>query len=383
MRILIAPDSFKDCLTATQVAQALAEGVRRADPSIETILVPMADGGQGTVDAVLGSTTGERRSVTVTGPLGVQTTGVLALIDGGKTALFEMASASGMELVPPPQRNPMLTTTFGTGELLATALDAGVDRIIIGIGGSATNDGGAGLAQAIGYQLLDKYDTPIGRGGGSIAQLHRIDAAHVHPRLHEVSIDVACDVTNPLTGPEGASAVYGPQKGATPEMVRTLDDNLAHLATIVERDLGIVMNQPGAGAAGGLGGGLVAFAHAKLRRGVELIVDAVNLRDRMRGTDLCLTGEGSIDGQSAFGKTAVGVAKVGQELGIPVIAIAGSRGKNADRVIASGLTAYFDITPRPCTLAEALASADENLIETAEQIVRLFMAGGIKQTKNQ
>lgn len=378
MRILIAPDSFKDCLTATQVAQAIETGIHRADPGVETILVPMADGGQGSVDAVLRSTGGERRTISVMGPLGTPVQGVLALLDEGKTALFEMASASGLELVPLAERNPMRTTTFGTGELLCAALDNGAERVIVGIGGSATNDGGAGAAQALGFALLDKEGNPIGLGGGNLHHLDRIDATNVHPRLKEVSVEVACDVTNPFTGLEGASHVYGPQKGATPEMVRQLDANLEHLARIVERDLGITIDQPGAGAAGGLGGGLVAFAHAKLRRGIELIADAVHLRDRMKGVDLCITGEGAIDGQSAFGKTAVGVAKVGRELGIPVVAVAGSRGKDAHRVIESGITAYFDVTPRPIRLEEALASATENIAETAEQIVRLFNAGRIK-----
>lgn len=378
MRILIAPDSFKDCLTATQVAQAIEAGIHRVDPGIETILVPMADGGQGSVDAVLRSTEGERRKISVMGPLGTSVQGTLALFDGGKTALFEMASASGLELVPLAQRNPMRTTTFGTGELLCAALDNGAERIIVGIGGSATNDGGAGAAQALGYALLDKEGNPIGLGGGYLHLLDRIDVTNVHPLLKDASVEVACDVTNPLTGPEGASHVYGPQKGATPEMVRHLDANLEHLARIVERDLGVTMNQPGAGAAGGLGGGLVAFAHAKLRRGIELIADAVHLRDRMKGADLCITGEGAIDSQSAFGKTAVGVAKVGQELGIPVVAIAGSRGIDAHRVIEYGVTAYFDITPRPTSLEDALANAKENITVTAEQIVRLFSAGRIK-----
>jgi len=378
LRILIAPDSFKDCLTATQVAQAIEAGIRQVDPRIETILVPMADGGQGSVDAVLRSTEGKRQVVSVMGPLGTPVQGVIAILDDEKTALFEMASASGLELVPRADRNPMRTTTFGTGELLSAALDSGVERIIIGIGGSATNDGGAGVAQALGYALLDSEGNPIGLGGGNLHHLDRIDAANVHPRLKDVIIEVACDVTNPLTGPEGASHVYGPQKGATPEMVQRLDANLERLAKIVERDLGVKMDQPGAGAAGGLGGGLIAFAHAKLRRGIELIADAVHLRDRMQGMDLCITGEGAIDGQSAFGKTAVGVAQVAQELGIPVVAIAGSRGKDAHRVIERGITAYFDITPRPLSLEEALASAKENIAETAEQIVRLFTACRIK-----
>ncbi len=374
MRIVIAPDSFKDCLPARQVAEAIAQGVRRIVPSATIDLVPMADGGQGTVDAVLASTPGHRQQITVIGPLGEPTPAEFALLHDGEIALFEMACASGLEKVPLPARNPMKTTTHGTGELLLAAIDSGARKILIGIGGSATNDGGIGLAQALGYRLLDRAGKPVSFGGDGLLQLDAIDATFRHPRVHQVSIEVACDVTNPLTGPSGASAIYGPQKGATPDMVKKLDDGLARLAEIVQRDLGIHMDGPGAGAAGGLGGGLVAFAGARLKRGIDIVIDAVDLRRRLDGADLCLTGEGRMDSQSSFGKTASGVATVAKQAGVPAVAIVGARLGEPTSLHEIGMTAIFDATPGPMSLGEAVDQAAANIAYVAEQVARLFLS---------
>lgn len=376
VKVVLAPDSFKDCLPADQVAAAMERGVRAAFADADVVRVPMADGGQGTVEAVLGSNPGDRRTVTVTGPLGQPTQAVLALLDDGQTALIEMASASGLELVPPDQRNPMRTTTVGTGELLRAALDLGVQRIIIGIGGSATNDGGAGLAQALGYRLLDAEGQSLGPGGSPLASLRTIDATGRDPRLDEVEIRVACDVDNPLCGPRGASAVYGPQKGATPARIIELDANLRHFAGIIHRDLGRdVAEVPGAGAAGGLGAGLIAFADGTLVRGTELVLDAVGLARTLEGADLCLTGEGGLDASSAFGKTVVGVARLARAAGCPCLALAGSIGEGAEAVLDHGVDAFFSLCRRPMSLDDAINGAADGLMATAEQVVRAFLSG--------
>jgi glycerate kinase len=298
------------------------------------------------------------------------------MLGDGATAVLEMAAASGLVLVPPSQRDPRRTTTLGTGELFIEAINAGAKTVILGIGGSATNDGGAGLAQALGYQLLDSDGRELGPGGGPLRRLARIDRRSRAGALDRVRVAVACDVDNPLCGPTGASAVYGPQKGADPEMVRELDANLAHFARIVERDLGIaIADLPGAGAAGGLGGGLVAFAAGTLRRGVELVIEAVGIADRLRGADLCLTAEGALDGSSAFGKTAVGVARLARSLGCPTIAVAGMIGEGAEAVLDGGINAYFSICSSPMSLNAAIHDAGALLERATEQAVRAFVAG--------
>jgi glycerate 2-kinase len=376
MRVVIAPDKFKGSLTALQAAQAMARGVVAAAPSATIDEVPMADGGEGTALALVAATHGRFLESPVTGPLGEPVLARFGLLADGSTAVIEMAAASGLVLVPHHRRNPLIATTRGTGELLLAAIGAGVRRIILGIGGSATNDGGAGLAQALGYRLLDADDRDLKPGGGELGRLARIDPSDRRKELDLVEIAVACDVTNPLCGPTGASAVYGPQKGASPQMIELLDRNLAHLAEIVARDLGIAIKDlPGSGAAGGLGGGLVAFASGKLARGVDLVIDAVGLVDRLRGADLCLTGEGKIDGQSAFGKTIVGVAGLARSLGCPTLALAGSIESGAQAVLELGIDAYFAICPRPVDFDLAVASAGEFLERAAEQAVRAFLAG--------
>ncbi len=374
MKIVIAPDSFKECLSARGVAEALARGVRDAAPSARITCVPMADGGEGTVEALVDATGGRYLHARVTAPLGNRVRAKFGLLGGGRTAVIEMAQASGLPLVPPARRNPLVTTTRGTGELLSAALDRGAKKILIGIGGSATNDGGAGMAEALGVKLLDAKGRPIPPGGGGLAQLSRIDISGLDPRVRNVCIEVACDVTNPLTGRAGASAVYGPQKGATPEMVKTLDRNLARLARIVRRDLcRDVEKLPGSGAAGGLGAGLVAFLGAKLRPGVEMVIDATDLTRALRGADLVITGEGRMDRQSAFGKTPVGVARAAKELKIPVVAVCGSIGPGADAVLSQGIDAYVSLVTGPMPLDEAMRRAPELLRNTASQVVRLFL----------
>jgi glycerate kinase len=354
----------------------MARGLSRVDPCAEIDRVPMADGGEGTVAALVAATGGSYRTVTVTGPLGEPVAASFGLLGDGRTAVLEMASTSGLWLVPPTLRDPLRATTRGTGQLLLAALEAGARRVIVGIGGSATNDGGAGLGQALGFRLLDTHGRELEPGGGELDRLARIERTDQVAVLGSATIAVACDVSNPLCGPRGASAVYGPQKGATPEMVERLDRNLGHFADIVARDLDVAVRDiPGSGAAGGLGGGLVAFAGGRLEGGVNLVIEAVNLRDRLHAADLCLTGEGALDGQSAFGKTAVGVARLAHSLGCPTLAIAGSIGPGAEAVLEQGVDAYFSICPGPVHIDEAIERASELLENATAQAVRAFLAG--------
>jgi glycerate 2-kinase len=375
MRVVIAPDKFKGSLTAIQVAAAMGRGALAAAPGATLDLLPMADGGEGTVDALVAATGGVIREAHVTGPLGESVTARFGLLGDGKTAVLEMAAASGLVLVPTEQREPLVATTRGTGELLLLALASGARRVIVGIGGSATNDGGAGLGQALGFRLVDAEGRELSPGGGALGGLARIDASSRRRELDGVEIDVACDVANPLCGPEGASAVYGPQKGATPEMVGLLDRNLAHFARIVARDLGVAIDHlPGSGAAGGLGGGLVAFAGGKLVPGINLVIDAVGLAGHLAKAELCLTGEGALDAQSAFGKTAAGVARLAHSLGCPTLALAGTIGPGADAVLKQGMSAYFSICPGPICFDDAVRDAAVLLERATEQAVRCFLA---------
>ncbi|OJW23518.1 MAG: glycerate kinase [Planctomycetales bacterium 71-10] len=375
MRVVIAPDKFKGSLSAPQVVEAVARGVRAAEPSTEIVGVPMADGGEGLVDALAAAGGGEIRRARVTGPLGDPVDARFALFGDG-TAAAEMASAAGLVLVPKDRRDPGKATTRGVGELLRAIVEAGARRIILGIGGSATNDGGAGMAQALGYRLLDAEGRDVEPGGFGLEALDRIEPAGGPDALRGVQVSVACDVTNPLCGPTGASAVYGPQKGATPEMVGRLDRALRRLADVVARDLHAeIADVPGAGAAGGLGGGLMAFAGGRLKPGIDLVIHAVKLRDKLDGADLCITGEGSLDAQSAYGKTAVGVARLACSLGVPTFALVGSIGDGAEACLNEGLDAYFPICPGPTTLDEAMARASDFLAAAAEQAMRGFLAG--------
>jgi glycerate kinase len=369
MKIVIAPDSFKESLSALEVANAVEKGFREVFPEAEYVKVPMADGGEGTVQSLVDATGGRIVETEVTGPLGERVSAFFGMLGDGKTAVIEMAAASGLHLVPREKRNPLVTTTRGTGELILAALDEGAEHIIIGIGGSATNDGGAGMIQALGGRLLDQYGKEIGPGGGSLSELADIDLSGLDVRLKHVKIEVACDVDNPLTGPKGASAIFGPQKGATPEMVATLDKNLQHYADVIERVLGKqVKDIPGAGAAGGLGAGLLAFLQAELKRGVEIVLETVKFHERIQDASLVITGEGRIDGQTIFGKTPIGVAKAAKRYNIPVIAIAGSLSDDSDVVLSHGIDAVYSIVPGIIPLEKALANAEYYIMKTARNI---------------
>ena len=375
MKVVIAPDSFKESLGSPEVAEAIAQGVRRAlGRGDECVTIPVADGGEGTVRAIVEATGGEIREVEVTGPLGEPVRAHFGLTGDGTTAVIEMASASGLELVPQERRNPLITNTFGTGELIRAALDAGVKKVLVGIGGSATVDGGMGAAQALGVRFLCEGGE-IGRGGGGeLGRITGIDMGGLDRRLKGVTVELACDVDNPLVGPTGAAAVYGPQKGATKEQVRLLEANLGHLADVIERDLGKrVRDMRGAGAAGGLGAGLAAFLDAKLRPGVEMVLEAVGFERQLAGAALVITGEGKIDSQSAYGKTPVGVARVARRHGVPVVALAGMLGKGYEAVYEEGIDACFAIADGPVTQEESMKRAAELLAKAGENVTRLFM----------
>ncbi|EHL79371.1 glycerate kinase [Bacillus smithii] len=371
MKIVIAPDSFKESLSALQAARAIEKGFRDVFPEAEYVLIPMADGGEGTVQSLVDATGGTVIEKRVTGPLGEPVDAFFGLLGDGKTAVIEMAAASGLHLVPNEKRNPLLTTTRGTGELIRAALDKGVEHLIIGVGGSATNDGGAGMIQALGGRLLDQKRQEIAPGGGHLSELAEIDLSSLDSRLKKVKIDVACDVDNPLTGPNGASAVFGPQKGATPEMVRQLDENLSRFADVVEQTLEKpIRHVPGAGAAGGLGAGLLAFLDAELKRGVEIVLEAVQFQERVKDASLVITGEGRIDGQTVSGKTPIGVAKAAKQYGIPVIGIAGLLSEDSDIVLKHGIDALYSIVPGIIPWEKAVQNAEFYLQQTSRHIAR-------------
>lgn len=378
MKFILAPDSFKESMTAKNACLAMEKGIRQVYPDADCIHIPMADGGEGTVESLVDHTGGTIIRAEVTGPMGAKVAAEYGLSGDGTTAIIEMASASGIHLIPMEQRNPLLTTTYGTGELMKLALDRGVKRILMGIGGSVTNDGGAGMLQALGVSLLDRDGAELPYGGGALKKLHKIDVSKLDPRLKEVAIEVACDVTNPLTGPNGASYIFGPQKGATPEMVEELDQCLTHYASVIEEQLGVsIADTEGAGAAGGLGAGLMAFLQADLKKGIDLVIQYTELESKMNGADYVFTGEGSIDGQTLFGKTPYGVASVAREKGIPVIAFAGRVGEGVETLYEAGFTAIIGILKGVTTLEQALESGTENLAFSAENVCRL-----IKQSRS-
>lgn len=380
MKIIIAPDSFKESLSSLEVAQQIEAGFREVYPDAVYLKLPVADGGEGTVEALVAATAGEFRKARVCGPLGEPVEAIYGICGDGRTAVIEMAAASGLSLVPPGQRNPLVTSSFGTGELIRHALDEGLRHLLIGIGGSATNDAGAGMLQALGVRFLDAQQRQLAPGGGALGQLANIDLSELDPRLQDCRIEVACDVDNPLTGSRGASAVFGPQKGATPSMVAQLDANLAHFARIVERDLGRqIAEEPGAGAAGGMGGALMGFFNASLRPGVEIVIDAINLKSLVADADLVITGEGRIDAQSLSGKTPVGIARVARQHGVPVIAIAGSLGPDAGVFHDCGINALFSVVQGPCSLEAALSEAAQNVRKTARQIAAVLKLAGVKE----
>src|SRR2546427_2160389 len=375
MRIVVAPNAFKGSLSALQAAEAIRDGVLAAAADADLVLVPIADGGDGTVDALVAATNGERRTLRVRGPLMDAVDADYGVIDNGKTAVIEMAKAAGLALVPAQHRDPRVTTTYGVGELLQHAYDAQARHFIVGIGGSATNDGGAGMAQALGYHLLDGNGHELPPGGLALKRLARIHVGGVHANWKVADVDVACDVTNPLTGPSGAGAIYGPQKGATPAMGAELDAALRHVAEIIRRDLGVdVEAVPGAGAAGGLGAGLVAFLGAGLRPGAEMVMEALHLDERLTGAQLVITAEGRIDSQTArFGKGPAAVARHAKQAGIPVVAIGGSVADETElRLLFDGLEATL---VEPGTLEEAIAQARPLLVRAATRLMWLVVAG--------
>ncbi|MDE9541011.1 glycerate kinase [Xenorhabdus bovienii] len=373
MKIVIAPDSFKESLSALQVAEAIEQGFREIFPQAAYIKLPMADGGEGTVESLVAATGGQRISCSVTDPLGQPVDAFFGLLGDGKTAVIEMAAASGLHLVPMEQRNPLITTSYGTGELILAALEHGVQKLILGIGGSATNDGGAGMMQALGAQLWDGDCRILPLGGAALTRLESIDLSSLDPRLNQLEITVACDVNNPLCGELGASAIFGPQKGATPEMVKVLDSALHHYGMKIESLTGKkVIDVAGAGAAGGMGASLLGCLDAKLQSGIEIVINTLKLEEAIQGADLVITGEGRMDSQTIQGKTPIGVARVAKKFGIPTIALVGGMSRDYHVVHQHGLDAVFSIVPGACSLSDALVNGADNLRVTARNVASVW-----------
>ncbi len=376
MRIVVAPDSFKGSISALGAAEAMERGVRAVFPDAEVLKIPIADGGEGTVEALVAATGGRIEHATVRGPLGEPVRAHWGVLGDGETAVIEMAAASGLPLVPKERMDPRIATTFGTGELMKASLDAGLSKLVVGIGGSATNDGGTGMARALGARFLDADGNDLPEGGAALGRLTRIELAGLDARLAGAAILVACDVDNPLTGPRGASAVYGPQKGATPEMVRELDAALRNYAAIAKAATGRdAAGVPGAGAAGGLGAGLMYFTPARLRPGVEIVLEATGFSQIVKGADLVITGEGRTDRQTAMGKAPVGVASAAKRHGVPVVCLAGGLGEGTDEVLESGIDAVASIVPRPMELEECMSRGAELLEAATARACRLVRVG--------
>ena len=380
MKVAIAIDSFKGSLSSLQAGEAAAAGVRRVFPGAEVAVRPLADGGEGTVDALVAGLGGTPVEVTVTGPAGRPTVARYGLLPEG-LAVMEMAQAAGITLISGAERNPLLTTTYGVGEMIRDAIGRGARTFVIGLGGSATNDGGAGMLQALGFRLLDAQGAEVPRGGAGLAKLARIVRGETAAELDGAVFKIACDVTNPLCGPNGASAVFGPQKGATPGMVTQLDAALANFAAVAQSNnpnSRAIEQFPGAGAAGGLGFGFKAFLGAELVPGVDLILSATWLEDFVKDADVVITGEGRLDGQTAMGKAPIGVARLAKRHGKRVLAFSGCVGEGVEAVNAAGIDAYFPILRQVVTLEEALdaKTAAANLTATVEQAFRLLKGGG-------
>ena len=375
MKIVIAPDSFKGSLSALEVAQAIERGVKRGNKEANTVLVPVADGGEGTMDSLVASTSGRKVQVTVTGPMSNSVQAEYGILGDGVTCVIEMASASGLCLVDRSELNPMVATTYGTGELIKKALDDGCRKFILAVGGSATNDGGAGMLQALGMKLLDEDGQSIGFGGGALRHLAYIDEVEFDSRIKESQFLIASDVQNPLIGLNGASHVFGPQKGASSEVVHILDANLSHWADLVEKHTGMRLHDwPGAGAAGGIGGAFQAFFPAETHRGIDIVMEYAKLGEKMTNAICVFTGEGQIDFQTASGKTPMGVAQEAQKKGIPVFVLAGSIGNGIDILYDYGITSVHSIVNGPMTLEEAIGNAAPLLEQAAEQVIRTFRA---------
>lgn len=372
---LLAPDSFKESMTAKEVCEAIEIGIKRAVPNAKFIHVPMADGGEGTVQSLVDATNGELFEKEVMGPLGIPVMAQFGILGDGKTGVIEMSSASGIQYTTKETKNPLIATTYGTGELIKECINRGLKEIILGVGGSATNDGGTGMAAALGYKFLDASGNVLPVGGGFLDQLDRIDCSEVIKGLDELHILVASDVTNPLCGETGASAVFGPQKGATPEMVAILDGNLKHYGEIVKEQLGVdIIDTPGAGGAGGLGAGLLAFTNSKMSKGIDIVIKYTKLKEKLILADYCITGEGGIDFQTKFGKAPFGVAQAAKSINadMKVIALAGYVGKGVETLYENGFDAIFGIVPGASDLETLLANGKENVIRTSESIARLL-----------
>ncbi|SFL94248.1 glycerate kinase [Paenibacillus sp. 1_12] len=380
MKIIIAPDSFKGSISASNAAQAIERGIKRFMPQAQTVLVPVADGGEGTLDCLIAAVGGVKLSASVTGPLGAPVTAEYGLLEPDQTAVIEMATASGLYLIPSAERNPLLATTYGTGELIRHALDAGCRSFLLALGGSATNDGGAGMLQALGMRLLDSAGNSVGFGGGALDRIAMIDDSGWDPRIAESRFLIASDVQNPFIGPNGASRVFGPQKGATPEMVEQLELNLSAWADLIAVKTGKRVHElPGAGAAGGISGAFLAFFPASIKRGIDIVIEYSHLNDHLQAADLVITGEGQIDFQTASGKTPMGIAQEAQKFGVPTICLAGSVGKGIEALYEVGITSVHSIVTGPMSLQEAMSRASELLELTAEQVIRSFHASASRQ----
>lgn len=376
MRILVVPDSYKGSLSAKEVADCMEQGVLEALPDAHVCKIPIADGGEGTVEAIVGAAGGEYRKATVMGPLGDPVEAVYGILADGRTAVIEMAAASGLTLIPKERLNPLMTTSFGTGQLIREALDQGCRRIIIGIGGSATNDGGAGMAQALGVRFLDNTgkELPEGIGGGALGGISAIRTDRLDSRVKDCEFIIASDVTNPLCGPDGASAVFGPQKGATPEMVERLDAGLAHLSRLAEEQLGFRMDgPPGGGAAGGLGAGLMAFLQARMARGIDIVLEAARFEHWVKDADLVITGEGRTDAQTAFGKTPAGVALMTKKYNKPVVCISGAVTTEVQPLYELGLDVIVGATQAPMQLDDAIQNAPALIRHAVSSVVRAVL----------
>ncbi len=385
MKIILAPDSFKGNLTSLQVAATFEKGIKRVLPRAKCIKVPMADGGEGTVQSLVDATGGKFIRKQVTGPAGKPVSARYGMLADGETAVIEMAEASGLPMVSGKEKNPLKTTTYGTGELMLDAAKRGAKKIILGLGGSATNDGGVGMAQALGIRFLNKRGVEIMEkgAGGMINKIDSIDMKGLNPLMKKTRVIVACDVNNPLCGNKGASNVFGPQKGATPAMVKTLDANLRHLGKIIKKDLKKnVVNLKGAGAAGGLGAGLVAFTKARMKSGIDIVLEATNIEQHLKGADLVITGEGRVDFQTAFGKTPSGVAKAARKHGVQTVAIGGGITDDANGVFAHGIDGLESACARDMSLEEAIGNSKAHLANAAERVIRMVLIGKKLATKN-
>lgn len=373
MKIIVAPDSFKGSLSAVEAANAIDKGIKKAFPDAETVLIPVADGGEGTLETLVTATEGEMKHVIVTDPLGNKVEAGYGILGDKKTCVIEMAAASGLTLLSEEELSPLAATTYGTGQLIKQALDDGFTSFVVGLGGSATNDGGAGMLQALGLRILDAEGNEIGYGGDALGKIASIEIDSFDPRIKDCQFLIASDVENPLIGLNGASHIFGPQKGATPEMIEQLDQNLAHFADQVAKVTGIKLHDmPGAGAAGGIGGAFQAFFPCELERGIDVVLEYSNINQFLTGTDLVITGEGKVDGQTASGKTPLGVAQTAQRQGVPTIILAGSAGDDTAVLHDFGVVSIHSIVNKPMTLEESMRNASILLELSAEQVVRSY-----------